>query len=68
MQVLQVFDEPLALALKSSGLQEIIAQYDIERKPLWVFHYDEPKAARFDINEAMKSGKCRLTDRFTMSF
>lgn len=68
MQVLRVFDEPLALALRKSGWKEIIVQYGIERQPFWVFHYDETQAVRFDINEAMKSGKCRLSDRFTMSF
>lgn len=68
MQVLQVFDEPLALELKRSGWNEIIAQYGIKRQPPWVFHCDETQTVRFDINEAMKSGKCRLTDRFTMSF
>ncbi len=68
MQVLQVFDESLAWELKKSGWKEIATQYGIERQPPWVFLYDEPRAVHFDINEAMKSGKCRLTDRFTMSF
>lgn len=68
MQVLQVFDESLAMELKNSGWMEFRTKYNIERQPPWVFQYDGPKAVRFDINEAMKSGKCRLTDRFTMSF
>ncbi len=68
MQVLQVFDEALALELKKSGWKEITTQYGIERHPPWVFLYDEPRAVRFDINEAIKSGKCHLADRFTMSF
>lgn len=68
MQVLRVFDASLAKRLSASGWKEIKTQYGIEQKQVWTFHYDESRPVCFDINEAIKSGKCDIIDRFTMSF
>lgn len=67
MQVLQVFDSPLAKRLRENGWTEIKTQYGIE-PAVWTFHYDESKPLCFDIKDASLRGKCALTDKLVMRF
>lgn len=67
MQILRVFDCTVANRLRNFGWAEIKTQFDI-KPTVWTFVYDESKPFCFDIDNAMKTGKCQLDTSFNMTF
>ena len=67
MKVIQVFDNEIANRLRSEGWQEIKTQFDIEQQ-VWTFLLKDARPVCFDIDDAIKSGVCRIVDRFKMTF
>lgn len=68
MKFLIVTDMELRETLLSSGYRQLQERFDIERRAVWTFEYDETKPLCFDINSASIRGKCKVQDRGTMCF
>ncbi|OUN23646.1 hypothetical protein B5G34_00695 [Flavonifractor sp. An82] len=67
MNALFVFDEALANQLVASGAVEITTQYNI-KQDVRIFDYSNPAHFCFDIDNAVKTNKCKIVRNLFMAF